>query len=390
MKTLKSSTSILTPRFSTNILLKIALCLVIFQLATTLAYGQQYASITMVDLAHKKAVVAGDSYDGRLYHQKPNIDQRDAESSIRDNAKWMFKPAGQDAQGKNYYQILDRRHGVAIVAGYNYDGNVYHQEPGNTDNTLWQLHPVEGQEGYFYIIDKKHGKALVAGNNHDGNLYHQDDRARSNAKWLLNIEEGSGFKPAPKELIVEQEVINIQYHLDKKKYVPGGRPDIVIISDTEENRSGVDGTYRFSETETKKTSETYTITNESTRSVTVKIGTQFGYNSGSTGGFFGSTSIGLDVQWTTKSGETKSNTIEKTFSFTAEKSHPLPACTKAEYHKRIEGKVATIPFTMHVKRTYGDGSSKVEYVDGTWEGVEFIEGEGTIELSPIAGCNSHH
>jgi len=387
MKILKSPKGQSIPLLSTSTLHLLILCLGLMLSGSIGSSAQSFASITMEDLAHGKAVVAGDNNDGNLYHHKPNINQQDSESSIKDNAMWMFEPAGQE-NGVNYYYIIDRRHGAALVGGDNYDGNVYHQNPNYRDNAKWQLLPVSGQEGYFYIIDKKHGYALVAGNSYDGYLYHQSANSRSNAKWLLTIVEGHGIKPAPRELLLNQEVIDIKYHVGDKQYVPGGRPDVIIISDTEENRSSVDGTYRFSETETKRTTDTYTITNETSHSLTLKLGTQFGYNSGPNGGFFINASIGIDNEWTTKRGETKSNTIEKTFSFTAEKVHPLPACTKVKYQKKFEGQVATIPFTMHVKRTYGDMSTKVEYVNGKWEGVEFVEGEGNIELAPIPGCGS--
>ena len=70
------------------------------------------------------------------------------------------------------YYIVDAKHGRSIVAGDNYDGRIYHQDPRDRSNAKWRLEPVPGQHGFYYIKDAKHHKCIVAGNRYDRNLYH--------------------------------------------------------------------------------------------------------------------------------------------------------------------------------------------------------------------------
>ena len=51
------------------------------------------------------------------------------------------------------YYIVDAKHGRSIVAGDNYDGHIYHQDPRDRPNAKWLLIPVHGQPGYYFIRD---------------------------------------------------------------------------------------------------------------------------------------------------------------------------------------------------------------------------------------------
>ena len=55
---------------------------------------------------------------------------------------------------KTYY-IVDAKHGRSIVAGDTYDGNVYHQDPTDRPNAKWELEPTQA-EGFYLIRDIKH------------------------------------------------------------------------------------------------------------------------------------------------------------------------------------------------------------------------------------------
>jgi len=70
------------------------------------------------------------------------------------------------------YYIVDAKHGRSIVAGDRYDGHIYHQDPTGRPNGKWVLEPVSGQSGVFFIRDTKHNKYIVAGDNYDGRIYH--------------------------------------------------------------------------------------------------------------------------------------------------------------------------------------------------------------------------
>ena len=54
------------------------------------------------------------------------------------------------------YYIVDAKHGRSIVAGDRYDGHIYHQDPRDRPNAKWLLIPVHGQPGYYFIRDTKH------------------------------------------------------------------------------------------------------------------------------------------------------------------------------------------------------------------------------------------
>ena len=68
----------------------------------------------------------------------------------------------------NTYYIVDAKHGRSIVAGDHYDGHIYHQDPRDRSNAKWLLEPVHGQPGFFFIRDTRHFKYIVAGDNYDG------------------------------------------------------------------------------------------------------------------------------------------------------------------------------------------------------------------------------
>ena len=129
----------------------------------------------IVDAKHGRSIVAGNHYDGHLYHQDP---------FGRPNAKWLLEPVhGQPG----FFFIRDTLHYRYIVAGNNYDGRRYHQDSGNRPNAKWRLLPFTDTYGSttYEIFDQKHNRAIVAGNNADNNLYHQWPDLRPNARWAL-------------------------------------------------------------------------------------------------------------------------------------------------------------------------------------------------------------
>ena len=94
----------------------------------------------------------------------------------------------EPATTAGYYYIKDTKHNKYIVAGFNYDGNVYHQDRTiGQQNAMWRKVTFTDTYGSqtFYLVDGKHGKALVAGDIADIKVYHQVPHGRSNARWAL-------------------------------------------------------------------------------------------------------------------------------------------------------------------------------------------------------------
>ena len=73
--------------------------------------------------------VAGDGYDGRI-HAKPN----NASWRKKTNAMWRFKGVGNDV-----FTITDVRHNRQLIAGDQYNGKIYHQPAQNRNNAKWRV-----------------------------------------------------------------------------------------------------------------------------------------------------------------------------------------------------------------------------------------------------------
>ena len=133
----------------------------------------QYAYY-IVDAKHGRSIVAGDTYDGHLYHQDP---------TDRPNAKWVLEPTST----ADYYYIKDIKYNQYIVADDNYDGSLSHQPHNGRLNAMWRMVVVTDTYGSksFYLFDMKHDKAIVADDVENNKVYHQDPNGRSNARWAM-------------------------------------------------------------------------------------------------------------------------------------------------------------------------------------------------------------
>ncbi|WP_299461626.1 RICIN domain-containing protein [uncultured Microscilla sp.] len=185
----------------------------------------------IVDYKHYKGIVAGDNYDGKLYHQNPNG---------RENAKWEFIPVKRT----NGYYIKDKKHGKCIVAGDNYDGKLYHQDHGNGDNAIWEVYQAES--GFYYLRDLKHKKCIVAGDNYDGKLYHADPEILQSACWInkatsstkelnpCNPKQEFDFSEIPSndsQVLYEQTLALLRELSDLKTKNETGRLEVTSIMD---------------------------------------------------------------------------------------------------------------------------------------------------------------
>jgi hypothetical protein len=139
-------------------------------LITVIGLCQAAMADQIYDAKHYKNIVAGNNYDGRIYHQ---------DALNRPNAEWSLEATGE----VDTYYIRDNKHGGYIVAGDNYDGHLYHQFNKDRSNAKWEKIPAPQGLGWFWLVDKKHSRAIVAGDNYDGHLYHQYPNFRANAAW---------------------------------------------------------------------------------------------------------------------------------------------------------------------------------------------------------------
>ncbi len=128
----------------------------------------------IVDAKHVRSLVAGDHYDGHIYHQDPRH---------RLNASWIL----EKTETAGVFHIRDLAHQKYIVAGDKYDGHVYHQDQQGRLNAKWRTVMVSSKNGIdtVQLLDLKHHKAIIAGDREDDNVYHQDPHNRLNACWAL-------------------------------------------------------------------------------------------------------------------------------------------------------------------------------------------------------------
>ncbi|PVW13200.1 RICIN domain-containing protein [Marixanthomonas spongiae] len=326
------------------------------------AIAQEYAFIKIEDSSEKpKAVVAGNTYDGKMYQQ---------ELKNRDNGKWQFIPTGD-----GYYNIVDVRHGKAIVAGDRQDNNVYHQDANNRDNAKWKL--VKRANNKFHIIDKKHGKALVGGNVFDGNLYHQDPGLRSNALWNLTVIEGIHDRIAPKEIVLFEKHLNTVYDIDKKVLDNNSSPKTSTLSAKYTNNTTRDQTQEISESTQFANSETWETTESISNKIWTEITAQVGWKAGSGGGMEATVSNTLGFGNTTTNTKSKGGSATVTTTISFKTNTVVPAGKTTICKQLIRSEKASVPFVTTVIRTYGDRSTKEVEIPGVWKGTLISRNEVT-------------
>jgi hypothetical protein len=70
---------------------------------------------------------------------------------------------------KNFMQavtLIDRKWQAYLIAGDNYDGHVYHQRQGASKlNAVWIMEKVQGEDNWYYLFDAKHGQYLTVKDN---------------------------------------------------------------------------------------------------------------------------------------------------------------------------------------------------------------------------------
>jgi hypothetical protein len=136
---------------------------------------------------------SGVNYDGRVYAYSGFFDDL-----WMGQVLWDLIPVQHE--GEEVYEIRDSLHGKYLVAGYEYDGNIYHQDRHGHLNGLWRIDSRIRQEDnveIYVITDLRHGKSLTApadvshlligGNliSRDNYVYHYDYNGSKLAEWLI-------------------------------------------------------------------------------------------------------------------------------------------------------------------------------------------------------------
>lgn len=330
--------------------------------------AQEYAYVTITN-NEKKAVVAGERYDGNIYLQDLNN---------RDNGKWQFIPTGD-----GFYNIVDIRHDKALVAGDNYDNNVYHQDPNNRDNAKWRL--VSKGQNRFQIFDKKHGKALVGGDVYDGRVYHQVPGLRQNAIWTLTIVDGAGTRQAPKEMYLFETFVDIRYDINSTIPDDNAEPKTSTLSSKFTNNTTVSQSHEIAEQATFTDSDSWETTRELSMKTWLRIEASVGWKAGGTGGIEATllTSTGFERTETDRNMNNHSAQYSTNVGFKS--NMIIPAGKTVTCSQLVTRSKASIPFVITVRRTYGDLSNRTENINGTWKGVIISRSEITCTESGGTG-----
>lgn len=244
----------------------------------------------------------------------------------------------------------------------------------------------------FQIIDGKHGKALVAGNNFDGHVYHQDPGERSNAIWRLTPKVGDG--EAPQEFVLSENYLTTIYHFDQKQII--GDPKRIIVMDKARNTGSRD----FKETLDKKREITVIESWSTSNSVSHKIMASItaSYEVGVEGVEKAKieTTVGTEEETTNSKTNSGSREVKYAVSFTTEvtvaPNESIACCRVIEYS------TANIPFTAKIKRTYGDHRTVVVDESGMFKGTDFStsnihcgpESEHLCDDAPLQNTSGEH
>jgi len=144
-------------------------CLLLMS-SNTFAQSTQPTYFYIKNAKHQMGLVAGLNYDKQVYHQNLKYGLHE---------QWKFEPAGD-----GYYYIIDRKHNRALYGIGKKKGRPQHLAKRDTDLAKWK---ITANKNSGYIITNKVYGDLVAGNNPDNKVYQSVHANRSNGRWELDI-----------------------------------------------------------------------------------------------------------------------------------------------------------------------------------------------------------
>ncbi len=142
--------------------------------------------IWLEDRKHQKNIVAGNIYDGNVYHQPAVPTQL--------NSLWAVEPVpGSD----EWVYLFDLKHGQYLNVHEGSDQNMQHGTPEIWDEACFRLTECGNDGAYiYYHLQSRYGdKGVVAGDNYDGHLYYQPlQPPRLNAEWRQQAVSNPSFE----------------------------------------------------------------------------------------------------------------------------------------------------------------------------------------------------
>jgi hypothetical protein len=322
----------------------------------------------LTDALHGRAIVAGASRDGHVYHQENKEEYL--------HAAWCFKPV-KGAPGCFY--IVDARDQLGIAAGVANSGPLFHQDYEDRDVATWEVKPGV-VTGSFTFTDQKYRLSIVAPDGVSMDLYHQPHGRRPNSCWFLRecikveARNGPGFLP------VAVEIVNWQSLPDPR--IGGAQvifksEDIVRNDDANTLRHWIDATWQETQ------SETVSFAQSLSESVLQMAAATFDMNL--------IHSLGKATANLTKTDEKTTITVA-TDGRSATKTSTLSAAYKTKVSVLPKTAVLiscvlrrqpiSMPFTAQLRTTFADHSVKVEALNGIWTGALTAESEITVTTIP--------
>ncbi len=132
----------------------------------------------MTDMKHQKSLLA--NYDD-VYSGKSTYTHGDNRGRKVGHWRWEYVETGND--GYEYFHLWSRYKRQAIVAA-SANGWALNRIQSKDDSNLWRKEEIA--PNIFRIINRKYGTALLAGDNFDNQVYLQFHNDRENAKWRLD------------------------------------------------------------------------------------------------------------------------------------------------------------------------------------------------------------
>ena len=164
--------------------LAVLFCLVLS--SSIQAQVEQPTYFYIKDAKHQRGLVAGFNYDKNVYHQNLKYGLHE---------QWRFEPAGG-----GYYYIIDRKHNRALYGIGHKSGRPQHLAKGNNDLAKWKI--TSSKNSGYILTNKVYGN-IVAGNVPDNRVYQQQHGNRPNGRWELSIaKKGTDKLPFIEEVVL--------------------------------------------------------------------------------------------------------------------------------------------------------------------------------------------
>ena len=341
----------------------LALGILLLLVVQTAGFTESNSYFHIYDLAHEAYLVSGlKVFPPGLYHNKEKAEK------LPQNAQWRFEPA-EKIKGVQYYYIVDRLYGTAIAGGDNYDGDIYlYDNYRGKRNAQWKATEKNFENGQFPFVftDGKHKRDLVAGARYDRHIYHQSAGEKSNGRWVVELV--SKGTQGPDFFVVEQELINIEYHRNEAKEL-GDSNLFMIKRQRVPNNTEVTQTIDVGKSTKEITEQSWWFE----RAVTMSIYQSISVSGGFPGGVQTESKTEIGWEETKEWGEKNTHRVENELTWTI--PTVVPPHSVVEVSAVLTKVIKNIPFTATIENTLGSGEKKRITVEGMCRAVEYVSGD---------------